>query len=575
MKTVPIKKKNRLVAYFCMEMGFVNEIPTYSGGLGILAGDTIKAAADLAVPMVGVTMLNLKGYFRQKLDEWGNQTEEDLFWHPEEFMKLQKPVVSVKLEGKDIFIRSWEYIIKGVRGYQIPVYFLDTDFDKNDEYYRTLTHHLYGGDDRYRLLQEAVMGIGGIKILEELGYKNIRKYHMNEGHAAPLALELLYRTRKDDMPPEKIESYDLEKVQRKCVFTTHTPVPAGHDKFNMDLVKSIFKETNHENIPGELLYDGMLNMTYLALKCSEFYNAVSKKHRDISLEMFPGFDIHAITNGVHSLTWTSEPFKKLYDKYLPDWKLDPFTYLREAFEFPSEELWSAHMEAKKEFLDYVNKKNNSKMKPEVFTIGFARRATGYKRADLILSDSRRLVEIAEKAGPIQIVFSGKAHPKDQTGKDNIKRIFEVKKQMKDRVSIEYLENYDIKIGGLITSGVDLWLNNPVRPLEASGTSGMKASHNGIPNLSVLDGWWIEGHIENLTGWSIGPRDHRILKEQYHPEKDVFDLYNKLEYVIIPLFYDNRGQWIRMMKASIAINASFFNTYRMLQQYVSKAYFHHL
>lgn len=542
-----------------MEIGFDSRVPTYSGGLGILAGDTLKACADLKIPIIGITLLAESGYFFQKIDEEGNQIEMPTNWSKDDFLKLLPVKVSVNIEGKDVQIQVWEYMMKGIDGYNVPLYFLDTNIDENDEYHRTLTHYLYGEDRKYRLCQEIILGIGGVRAIEALGYNNIEKYHMNEGHASLLVIELLERTKKEN-------GYDVEAVKKQCIFTTHTPVSAGHDKFPLDLVRKVFPSSVLFEMPEMFCRDNEVNMTLIGMNFSYYINAVAKKHGEVSKNMFPDYKINFITNGVHSFSWTSDSFKRLYDKYLPGWEQNPF-FLKSALSIPEKEIWEAHQEAKKPLIDYVNRQKNIGMDYDVFTIGFARRVTPYKRADLLFTDINRLLEINEKVGKIQIIFAGKAHPQDVEGKKLIKSVFSRIRELEGEVKAVYLENYDMRLGKLITSGVDLWLNNPLRPREASGTSGMKAAHNAIPSFSVLDGWWIEGHIENVTGWSIGSD-----QEQADEDKDLQDLYDKLEKIIIPMFYNQRNEWLNIMKHSIAINASFFNTHRMIQQYVTNAYF---
>jgi starch phosphorylase len=306
-------------------------------------------------------------------------------------------------------------------------------------------------------------------------------------------------------------------------------------------------------------------MTYLALNLSHYINGVAKKHGDVSRLMFAEYTIDAITNGVHAAAWSAGPFQKLYDGHIPGWRQDNFS-LRYALSIPKEEIWNAHLETKKKLIEYVNRETNIGMGGDVFTIGFARRAATYKRADLLFTDVERLRSISSKVGLLQVVYAGKAHPQDQAGKDVIKQIFRAKEALKNDVRIAYLENYDIAIGKMMTSGVDLWLNTPQRPLEASGTSGMKAALNGVPSLSVLDGWWIEGCIEGATGWSIGE------KGSSDSSSDAASLYSKLEQTIIPMFYQDRDRFIDVMRHSIALNGSFFNTHRMVQQYVLNAYF---
>lgn len=560
----------RTVAYFSMEIGIRAEMPTYSGGLGVLAGDTIRSAADLKVPMVAVTLLHRKGYFYQRLDDSGWQREEPAAWVIDDFMEEMPARVSVTIEDRTVQLRAWKYQCQGVSGFTIPVYFLDAGLPDNSEWDQALTDSLYGGDSYYRLCQEVILGIGGVRMLEALGYKDIQRFHMNEGHASLLGLELLDRevgkAGRKTITPE-----DIEAARKKCVFTTHTPVPAGHDRFPMDIVKRVLGPRKEFDELKEVFCHGdVLNMTYLALNLSHYVNGVAKKHGEVSRLMFAEYAIDSITNGVHAGTWTAEPFQELYDQYIPGWREDNFS-LRYALNIPGEQLWNAHALAKEQFLKYVNRETNLGMDIDIFTIGFARRAATYKRADLILADIERMKGIASQAGPLQIVYAGKAHPQDQEGKEIIKRIFQTKELFKNDIKIAYLENYDMELGRMLVSGVDVWLNTPQPPQEASGTSGMKAALNGVPSLSVLDGWWIEGCIEGLTGWSIeqsSPADTGT-----DPQAgDAASLYHKLEHQIIPRFYHDREGWIEVMRHAIALNGSFFNTQRMLQQYVLRAYF---
>jgi starch phosphorylase len=555
----PGTEKERSIAYFSMEIALDPRIPTYSGGLGILAGDTLRSCADLKVPVVAVTLLYEKGYFYQKLDDQGNQYELPVQWNPRDYLRPIPEKIEVQIEGRTVGVKAWQYDIVGITGCSLPVIFLDTDLKENTEYDKGLTHYLYGGDDKYRFAQEIILGIGGIRMLRKLTYTEIKKYHMNEGHASLLVLELL-RERKEN----EGAMWDFEGVRQSCVFTTHTPVSAGHDQFSHDLVKNVLRE---EYVPFEIIKmlggDDSLNMTYLALNLSHYVNGVAKKHGEVSREMFPGYSIDSITNGVHSYTWTSESFKRLYDKYISGWAVDSFT-LRYSLGIPKQEIWDAHLESKKLLIDYVNKETNIGMDYETFTIGFARRATPYKRMYLVFSDIERLRRISREVGKIQFVLAGKAHPKDWPGKELIKKVFVVSNQLRDDIKITYLVNYDMEIARVLTSGVDLWLNTPQRPMEASGTSGMKAVHNGIPNLSVLDGWWIEGHIEGVTGWSIGSKS-------IETTDDAKEIYDKLENIILPMYYKGRERWVDVMRHSIAFNASFFNTQRMIQEYVLNAY----
>ncbi len=556
-------KRENKIAYFSMEICVDSKIPTYSGGLGILAGDTIRSSADLGVPLIGMTLLYKKGYLKQKIDSQGYQQELPEKWDPREVLALLPARIEVEIEGRKVIVQPWMYMVQGVEGDKVPVYFLDTDLPENNDYDRSLSYYLYGEDERYRLAQEIVLGIGGVRMLKELGYKDISRYHMNEGHASLLALELLHNYNNTQK-----KEWDIEQVKRMCVFTTHTPVPAGMDQFSYQLVEQVMRDTVSLELLRNLGGEEKLNMTQLALNLSHYINGVAKRHGLVSQEMFPGYHIDSITNGVHSATWTGKYFAQLYDNYIPGWKSDPFS-LRYALNIPDIQVWNAHQKAKGELIDYINKFTDVEFSKEVLTIGFARRATAYKRADLIFYDLNRLMDMARRKGPLQLVFAGKAHPKDYPGKELIQKIINISKQLptKENIKIIYLENYDMDLGKILTSGVDLWLNTPRKPQEASGTSGMKAAHNGIPSFSVLDGWWVEGCIEGITGWSIGSAAN--MESIDREEAD--SLYKKLENEIMPTYYERRKQWINIMRHSIAINASFFNTHRMVLQYVSNAY----
>ncbi len=556
------------IAYFSMEIGVNNAIPTYSGGLGVLAGDTIRSGADLKLPMVAVTLISKKGYFIQDIDERGRQRELPATWDPSQYMTLLPQKAYVQIEGRDVAVQAWLYIVKSLASGSIPVLFLDTDIEENTPNDREITSYLYGGDQAYRLKQEIMLGIGGVKMLHELGFE-IKKYHMNEGHAALLTLELLLRYKKqiEDVWDEKLV-WDISRVRDICVFTTHTPVEAGHDKFPYDLVLRTLGEFIPLNILQELGGAHSLNMTLLGLNLSEFVNGVAKKHGEVSQSMFPGYQISAITNGVHSYTWTCESMKRVFDKHLPGWANEPELFVRIG-RVPDSEIWEAHMEAKKILIDYVNKETSAGMDYDTLTIGFARRATAYKRMDLLFHNIEQLESIA--SGKIQMIYAGKAHPHDDNGKWLIEKIHVIRERLKGKIKIAYLKNYDMDKALKIVSGVDLWLNTPLRPNEASGTSGMKAAHNGVPNFSVLDGWWIEGHIEGFTGWSIGSCATDSCSADVIDDKDAEDLLNKLETIIIPMYYNDRHTWIRVMQNAIGKNAYYFNSHRMMRRYVTHAY----
>lgn len=561
---------DRKVAYFSMEIGLEEFLPTYSGGLGVLAGDTVRTAADLRIPFVAVTLLSRHGYFAQQFGPGGQQIEQPEQWDPTEHLTELSARITVHIEGRPVQLRAWQHNVQGVTDFEVPVIFLDSDLPDNEDYDRSLSHHLYSGDLRYRLCQEVLLGIGGVRMLRELGYEKVQRFHMNEGHAALLVLELLKEQMESNAVTD-ITKEIIQTVKEQSVFTTHTPVPAGHDQFPMELARKVIGDHKAWQIERELCCEGkVLNMTYVALKFSKYINGVSKEHGKVSQEMFNEYMIDSITNGVHMGKWSAKPFAKLFDKYIPAWRNDNFS-LRYSLNVPKEEVAEAHRQCKHQLIDYINSTSDVNFSYDVFTIGFARRATAYKRASLILSDPERLRSISRKSGKFQIVFAGKAHPADYAGKDMIKYIFSMKDILKDDVKIVYLPDYGIRLAKLLVPGVDIWLNTPRPPREASGTSGMKAAVNAVPSFSVPDGWWIEGCVEGLTGWAIGTSQ----PQQGTPREDMADaesLYGKLETIILPKFYNDYDGYLEVMRNSIALNGSFFNTQRMLHEYVYKAYF---
>jgi len=559
--------KSPRVAYFSMEIALESGIPTYSGGLGVLAGDMLRSGADLGVPMVGITLIHRRGYFRQRLDAQGNQFEQDAQWNPEGLLEESSVRASVEIEGRDVRLRAWRYSIRGISGHEVPVYLLDSDLAENTLWDRTLTDHLYGGDVHYRLCQEALLGIGGVRMLRELGYTHITSYHMNEGHAALLALGLLeQRLGKPELSSATAE--DIEAIRSQCVFTTHTPVPAGHDQFSLALMQQVLGAQRMRVLEvTRCCPEGTLNMTFLALKFSRYINGVAMHHGEISQAMFPLYPIRAITNGVHAVTWTAPAFHDLYDRHIPEWRRDNL-YLRYARGISLNEIHQAHATAKRALMREIQSKTHVEMDEKVFTIGFARRAATYKRPELLLADADRLRRMSKEFGPLQIVFGGKAHPQDESGKELIRRVTERAGLLKDAIRFGYVQDYDMRWAQLLTSGTDLWLNTPQRPQEASGTSGMKAALNGVPSLSVLDGWWIEGHAEGATGWAIGAESD----QPEEPSDETASLYDKLEQTILPMFYRQPSRFTEVMRSTICLNGSFFNSQRMISQYVANAYF---
>jgi starch phosphorylase len=558
-----------MVAYFSMEVAVDAAMPTYAGGLGVLAGDVVRAAADLGLPFVAVTLLHRRGYFRQRLDGAGRQREEPVAWAVERDVQPLPARVSVSIRGRRVAVRAFERRVTGAGGAAVPVYFLDTDLPENAPDDRTLSHVLYGGDAAYRLAQEVVLGIGGVRILRALGHAQIDRFHLNEGHSALLVVELLAERLRGSGRPV-VDQGDVEAVRRLCVFTTHTPVPAAHDQFPLDLTADIVGAGPMDAVMHLCCYGGALNLTYLALNFSHYVNGVALRHGEVSRHLFGGYAIDAITNGVHAGTWTSEPFRALFDRYIPGWRHDHFS-LRYAVGIAPHDIWDAHAAAKVRLLELVNRTQSPPFDPAVLTLGFARRAAAYKRADLLLSDVERLQAIVVRAGPLQVVYAGKAHPRDEAGKQVIERVFRAREVLRGHVAVAYLEDYDMAMAGLMTAGADVWLNTPHPPLEASGTSGMKAALNGVPSLSVLDGWWIEGHVEGVTGWAIGTDRRGATEVPADSAADAASLYDTLERQVLPLFYRDRGGFIDVMRSTIALNGSFFTAQRMLQEYLIKAY----
>lgn len=557
------------IAYFSMEIALESDMKTYSGGLGVLAGDTLRAAADLNVPLVAVTLVHRKGYVQQHVDANGHQEEQEDPWDPEKHLEEVSERIEVMIEGRPVRLRAFKYAMRGAAGGVVPVFLLDADLPENDPRDRTLTSCLYGGDQRYRLAQEVVLGIGGVRLLRALGCSKLERFHMNEGHAALLGLELLDEQARAS-GRARFTHDDVIKVRELCVFTTHTPVPSGHDQFPLTLVRDVLGRSEMLEMHEVFCCDGVLNMTYLALNLSHYVNGVAKRHGEISQHMFGAYHIDAITNGIHVATWASEAFRALFDQHLSGWRLDNLS-LRYALRIPRQAIWIAHQTAKSTLLQKVRLASGVELRDDAFTIGYARRATAYKRPLLLFRDIERLRHIARSAGPLQILYAGKAHPRDEGGKRAIADIVAAAKALAGDVSVVYLENYDVELAKLMIAGVDLWLNTPQPPLEASGTSGMKAAVNAVPTLSVLDGWWLEGHVEGVTGWSIGSRDAPGKGEPSDDAPDAEELYEKLERIILPLYYQRSDDYVDVMRSAIALTGSFFNTHRMLQQYIAHAY----
>ncbi len=551
------------IAYFSMEIALRPEIHTYSGGLGVLAGDTARSCTDLELPVVFVTLVSRQGYLRQEIDASGRQIEHPDPWDPARWARPLGAKVAVDIEGRPVWVRPWLYVLEGGPNYRLPVILLDTDLDENTDEDRRITDHLYGGDEAYRLKQEIVLGIGGVRMLRALGFE-LHTYHLNEGHSALLTLELLRRHRLDPAQLRPGEcAFDLGRVRERCIFTTHTPVEAGHDRFPYPLVEQVLDDFIELDQLKLLAGTDGLNMTRLALNLSGYVNGVAERHAETARRMFTGFRVHAITNGVHAPTWASPGFARLYQANFPNWQHEPEVLVR-ADQLSDEEVWAAHTQAKSELLAKVEEITGKRLDPAVPLIGFARRMTGYKRLDLLFQDVERLVAVAQRF-PFQVMIAGKAHPRDLAGKQMIEQIHAYSRRLAGSVPVWFLPNYDIELARYLVSGADVWLNTPLPPFEASGTSGMKAALNGVLNLSVLDGWWVEACIEGRTGWAIGDGEFT------GHEDDARALYDKLERTVLPLWHQDRAGWIFMMKEAISKVACYFNSQRMMRRYASEAY----
>ncbi len=545
------------VAYFTMEIGLQAQMPTYAGGLGMLAGDIMRSSADMEVQAACMTMRWRHGYMRQYINSDGSQRYEDMEWDPKKYMVKRSETVSVEIEHRAVHIGCYEYEVKGESGGSVLVYFLDTDLPENNPQDREITNHLYGGDGFMRLKQEVVLGIGGVKMLRALGYFDIGTFHMNEGHAAFLTLELL-----------RERDWSNERVRSSCAFTTHTPVKAGHDVFPYDMAYAVVGDQLPWHI-REIAGQNALSMTQLALALSHYTCGVSRIHSMVSGEMFPGHDIDFITNGVHHCTWASPEMQRLFDTFCKGWKQDPNILQRSVNSIPDGKLWTAHQSAKRRLIEEVNKHATEPFNEHHLTIAAARRVVSYKRPELLYTNLMRLKEVC--CGRVQIIHAGNAHPSDAFGQGVIKRMIERSRELKDCVRIVYLENYNPDLAKLLVAGADVWLNTPMRLHEASGTSGMKAALNGVLNVSTLDGWWIEAYGRDYeSGWRIGPLAGAVPQEE-HRKVDAEDLYTQLQYEVIPeYYYKDHVRWVRRMKNSIAL-LGYFNTHRCVREYLEKAW----
>jgi len=554
---------SRRIGYFSMEIALKPEIPTYSGGLGVLAGDTLRSAADLRIPLVAVTLVSRKGYFRQEIDPQGRQIEHPDPWDPARYADQLPAKIAVQIEGRDVWVGGWLYVLTGIDGGREPIILLDTDLPENRDDDRGITDVLYGGDAEYRLMQEIVLGIGGVRMLDALGFR-IAHYHLNEGHSALLTLQLLLR---HAYPPEDLRPgdprYDVPRVRDMCHFTTHTPVEAGHDRFPYELVHRVLGDIVDRDTLRHFAGQNELNTTRLALNLSEYVNGVAKRHAETSRRLFPGYGVSAITNGIHPFTWAHAEIAALYDRYVPGWCVEPELLMQADRRVPGEELWEGHRRAKRALIERIEAQCGVVFDLDVPLIGYGRRMTQYKRPELLFEDVAALRAIAARH-PFQIVLAGKAHPRDDSGKRAIERLHRLARELADSIPIAFLPNYGMDTALAMIAGSDVWLNTPLPPLEASGTSGMKAALNGVPNLSVLDGWWVEGHVEGVTGWAIGDGGPS------GTENDARSLYQKLDEVVLPLYADTSA-WIELMLGVISRNASLFHSHRMMRRYAAEAY----
>jgi len=539
------------VGYFTAEIGLWSELHTYSGGLGVLAGDHVKSAADAEIDLIGVTLLYREGYGRQHIDQDGNQSESFAAIDPADHLIDTGLELMLPLDGTTIYSRIWKVEVVGITGHVVPVYFLDTHHPKNSEYHRVLGARLYGGDDEVRIRQEYLLGVGGLRLLNLLRIE-LDGLHLNEGHCTFALLELLNKgwTRND--------------LEKKVLFTTHTPVPAGHDRFNWDSVKAVLGDMLPKDAKELVIAAGdpengeKCSMSHLAVGLVDKVNAVSNLNAIVASGMYGENHIHPITNGVHHITWTSPTMAELYDNQLPNWQRDP-TQLAYSGKLSDEDLLAAREKNRSIFRELVKASTGVQLHKEKLTVGFARRFATYKRANLVFSDIERLRDIA--GGEIQFVFSGKAHPRDEGGKQLIRDIYGSAKQIEGEIPVAFLENYDMDTGLAITSGVDIWLNNPIRPLEASGTSGMKAAMNGVPNCSILDGWWPEGCQHGVNGWAIGESE-----DDRDDERDANNIYEVLEQDVLPAWRQGGTVWANIMRSSIATSARFTGA-RMITDYL--------
>jgi starch phosphorylase len=530
-------------AYICMEFGLSDDIKIYTGGLGILAGDTIKSFADLGLPVVGIGILYKHGYLDQTLNEADGQITKPQEWDYTKILNLIGKT-TINLAKENVQVNIWEYIYtSNLSGKSVSILLLDTDLEENSPEFRAVSDKIYSPDSEIFRRQLLVLGLGSKYALESLACKEINTFHLNESHSALIALEI---------------NHPMAQV----VFTTHTPLLGGHTRLPIEWLKNICKPEQLQNIPPTAFEDNdTINLTRLALSLADYSNAVSSKHQEVSTNMFPEHKIDYITNGIHSPTWVSNSINQVLKSYFPNWQMHP-EILRYVEGIPSQEIQQAHQINKDNFTKYLQSQPNIDFIPNAFTIGFARRATEYKRAHLVFSDIERLLKLAEKYRGLNIVFAGKAYHTDNVGFDIIKRILDISKEYSNQYfKVIYLPNYSIEMSKLLVSGVDVWLNTPRISYEASGTSGMKASLNGVLNISTYDGWWPESGIHNVNGWTISGHD------EYQEINSMYDNINNA----LDTFYNNKEKFTRMQRSAISLIGSYYNTHRMVLEYIRKGY----
>lgn len=542
------------VAYFSMEIGLSERLPTFAGGLGMLAADLMRSCADLGTSAACVTMRWRHGYQKQASNGDGTIRHDEYEWDPvaEGLAPLQEHVI-VHVEGRAVHVGCWRLDIVGAKG-TVPVYFLDTDLPVNAAEDRDITRNLYGGDQAMRVKQEVVLGVGGVRMLRALGIADVGTYHMNEGHCAFLTLELL-----------KERDFQDDAVRPSCAFTTHTPVPAGHDVFPYDLAERIVGDMLPWHIK-KLAGEDALSMTLLAMNLSHYTCGVSKLHGGVARAMLGNGAIDAITNGIHHPTWASPEMRTLFDAHFPGWEDRP-ELLAHAHALPDEDLLAAHKAAKARLLDAIAERTGVRLDPDKLLAVEARRLVPYKQHELLYGDEERLRRVGD--GKLQIVHSGNSYPGDAYAAELIKHLHERNARFGGAVTVTYVPHYDPAFAKLLVSGADVWLNTPMRLKEASGTSGMKAALNGTVNVSTLDGWWAEAYAQDPeSGWRIGP-ERDVADEDEMRKLDAEDLYTQLELEVLPSFAD-KAKWAARMKRAIAL-AAVFNTHRCIREYAERAW----